>query len=143
MPKSVFTACLTVIVGTLVYSLGRIIEKFYIEPIHDLRRTIAEIAQELIFWANIYTAGGLAKEDVMNEASSTLRRLSSKLRACQNVVPFRGPLCRVTRLPLKDDVFKAARGLIGLSNMVYDGDDTRNSKKRDEIASLLEIDLGD
>jgi len=47
------TVFLTVFAGVTTYVLGQLILKFLIEPVHELKRTIGEIAHSLVEHANV------------------------------------------------------------------------------------------
>jgi hypothetical protein len=53
MPN-VGTAALTIIGGVLVYVLGKIAERAFIEPINDYRRLVMAIAAALAMYANYW-----------------------------------------------------------------------------------------
>lgn len=51
--KILLTSFLTVTSGVLVLAIGKIIEKFVIEPLHEQKKLIADIANALILYANV------------------------------------------------------------------------------------------
>jgi len=143
--KIVLTSALTITGGILVITIGRIIEKFVIEPIHALRRTIGETANSLIFYANIY--GNPSKEtpeerEINEEVQKALRRLAAQLMARSNAVP-RLRVCQFKILiPSHGSVKEAAGKLISISNYfrTRNANDERIIKMRKEIEKLLRID---
>ena len=52
--KILLTSFLTVFSGTVVFVAGQNVSRFFIEPIHEQRRLIGEIAYVLIFYAPFY-----------------------------------------------------------------------------------------
>lgn len=56
----------TVVSGTLVFVVGQIILKFIIEPIHKQKEIIGEIADALIYYANLYTHPVFKDSEMMN-----------------------------------------------------------------------------
>ena len=47
-----------VLSGTLVFVFGQILQKFFLEPIKDYKKTIGRIDNKLKFYANILTNTG-------------------------------------------------------------------------------------
>ncbi len=62
------TASITILGGFIVFVLGQIVVKFFIEPIHEQSKTIGEIAYSLIFYANLYSNPGNSFPDERKEA---------------------------------------------------------------------------
>ncbi|MCJ7635467.1 hypothetical protein MUP77_24145, partial [Candidatus Bathyarchaeota archaeon] len=56
--KIVLTSSLTIFGGIVVLTMGQIITKFFIEPIHEQFRLIGEINDSLIYYANVYCNAG-------------------------------------------------------------------------------------
>lgn len=55
MTPEVTTAALTISGSVLVLVTGQLIVRFVIDPIHDQKRHLGEIANALIFYANLYS----------------------------------------------------------------------------------------
>ncbi|MBD1847805.1 hypothetical protein H6F89_31355 [Cyanobacteria bacterium FACHB-63] len=110
------TIFLTIISGVVTFVLGQIVLKLLIEPVHDFRRTVADIALALIEYANIYANPGAAGKEVEKQASVDLRKLSSRLHAQMYLIPCYRFTSKVFRLPSRCEVTEVARNLIGLSN---------------------------
>lgn len=113
------TIFLTILSGAITFVLGQLTLKLLIEPIHDFRRTIADIALSLIEYANIYANPGVAGSEVEKQASAELRRLSSRLNAQMYLIPCYRSTSKIFRLPLRDKVVEATSNLIGLSNSMF------------------------
>ncbi|MCI0439395.1 MAG: hypothetical protein L0177_09720 [Chloroflexi bacterium] len=77
----------TIVAGVLVFVIGQAILKFVLEPLQEFRRTVSEIAHALIEYANVYGNPGLGDEQKLKDASSALRRLSSKLHSQMYLTP--------------------------------------------------------
>ena len=52
------TIALTIISGLALLVLGQIIIRSFIEPVYEVRKMRGEIAEALIFYANLYTNPG-------------------------------------------------------------------------------------
>ena len=107
---------ITIIAGVSVFVLGQILLKLLIDPIHELKRSIAEIAHTLIEHANIYANPGTYETEKEMEISSQFRRLSSQLNAGMYLIPYYKAISRIFGLPSVENINKASKKLIGLSN---------------------------
>ena len=137
--KIVLTSSLTILGGILVFVVGRIIERFSIEPIHEQLRLTGEIADSLIFYANLYSSPGIGNPEKMGEASKVLRQQASQLMARTHVIPWYKLWQLLRIVPKHTDVIEASRNLIGLSNSIHQGDPMVNNDRRKEIEKRLRI----
>jgi hypothetical protein len=99
--------------------LGQLIIKLLVDPVHDFRRTVADIALALIEYANVYANPGVAGSEVEKKVSEELRRLSSRLNSQMYLIPCYRITAKIFGLPLREKVVDAASNLIGLSNGVF------------------------
>ena len=138
----------TVLSGVSVFVIGQLLVKFAIEPIHDYRKLCGEIADALIFYANVsarYTDTGMSKE-MLDEAQCTYRRLAGQLYARAHVIRLYPIWSFVRLVPRRKDLAKASSNLIGLSNNVFDlsNDASKDKGKyRDDIRKYLDLETGE
>jgi hypothetical protein len=111
---------LAVGVGVAIFVLGQVLLRFFLEPMQEQRRIIGEIASALVYLANIHnldrvTAEGykLQYPEEPADASRTLRRLASNLRATLETVPFYNFWARLRFVRKRADVLAAMSGLVG------------------------------
>ena len=142
--KIVLTSSFTVLGGILVFVVGRIIEKFAIEPIHEQSKLIGEIADSLIFYADLYSNPGSGQREQMDEAKKVLREQASQLIARNNMIPCYKfwRYLSLGHLPKRADIIEARKNLIGLSNSIHRGDPYANERRREEIEKRLGIKTG-
>jgi hypothetical protein len=140
------TVFFTVLAGFLTFVLGQLAIKLFVEPIHEFRRVIADIAFALNEYANIYCNPGNTGDERESErerkVSSELRALSSRLNAQMYIVPAFDITVNLFRLPSRQNVDVAATHLIGLSNSVYktsDGFADKNMIRAQRICDALGI----
>lgn len=113
MDKTIFY---TILAGAGTFVTGQIILKLVIDPVQEFKRTISDIAHSFIMHANIYGNPGMAGSEKEQEVSNEMRQFSSKLNAYMHLIPFY-PITRfIFGLPSKDNVIKASKRLISLSN---------------------------
>ena len=113
------TVFLTVFSGVLTFVLGQLVLKLVIEPVHEFKKAIADIALALIEYANIYSNPGVAGEEIEKKVSEQLRKLASRINAQIYLIPLYGITARLFGLPSRQKVLAAASDLIGLSNGVF------------------------
>ncbi len=71
LTKIVLTSVFTILGGVFVYVAGQLLTRFFIDPYHEYRKCVGEIADALIFYANIYSNPGLSTRERMDETSKT------------------------------------------------------------------------
>ncbi|MFC2066797.1 hypothetical protein ACFLUO_07090 [Chloroflexota bacterium] len=139
--KIILTSIATITGGIIVYTVGHLLVALFIEPIHRLRSLIGEIADSLVFYADVYSNPGCGQKERMDEASEVLRRQASQLRARAYSIPWYS-LWSLPRLVRESaEIEDASAELIGLSNSIHNSryDGVRNSEKREIIEKLLGI----
>jgi len=138
MGPALITAVLTIIGGVIIYVTGQIISKFFIDPYHEYRKTVGEIVSTLVYYANV---SARTKEDRQHEASSAFRQKAARLLASTEQIPLYDWLARRRwiRLPPRESVDNAFRGLIGLSNAVYGNDWEHIDSHRKKIVDSLRL----
>ena len=108
------TVFLTIVTGVVTFVLGQIIVKLLIDPVQEMKRTIGQISHSLIENANVIQNPGVPKEDMINETSQHLRKLSSQLEAHIYLIPAYGFTSKLFCLPSRNSILKAARALMGV-----------------------------
>jgi len=119
IPESVAAALLTVFIGVVVYALGQIFSNFVIEPIHKQDEIRGEIADSLVFYADVYSNPKSSTMEERERASRDLRQKATLLTSRTYVIRGYRFLSWVGVVPKKEDVFGACRNLIALSNSVF------------------------
>jgi len=133
------TAILTIVVGVIVYFLGRLFVALFVDPIRSLRSLIGEIAESLVFYANVYCNPGVAPRTKSDEASEALRHQAGQLKARAYEITWY-PLWELLKIVRKKtEIEEASAELIALSNSVHSGQPRENSEKREMVEKLLGI----
>lgn len=131
---------ITVISGVFIFVIGQIIIKFIIEPIHQLKLLFGEIADDLIFYADIYSNPGIADPIEARKGSDKIRKDASTLNARLQAIPFYLTWHKLNWLPSIKDVTDANVRLIQVSNSFFKGGDPlRTGDSVDKIKTLLRI----
>lgn len=131
--------------GLTVFIIGQLLAKFFIEPVHELRKTVGEVRFNLAFHApTIHTPIGRSKE-VSDKARDALLKNSCDLIADLHAIPGYW----VTRflafgvLPCRKAIEDASVQLRGLSTYVHETGEKANpsleviQKRVDRIEKLL------
>jgi hypothetical protein len=140
------TVFLTVLSGVITYVLGQLVLRLIIEPVQELRRTIGVISHALIERANVIQNPGIPTNEVMDETSRELRKLSSQLQSHLYLVPIYRITAWVFRLPPAERIRAASSNLIGLSNSVFQARESIykiNSKRVETVCDSLGIYMAD
>lgn len=98
---------------------------------------MGEIADALVYYANVYTAPGGTRAELMDEASRIFRQKASLLRVRAHTLPCYRCFAWLGLVPQWESILKVSGNLIGLSNSVHQGDADSNEKRRDEITQIL------
>ncbi len=131
MPN-VGTAALTIIGSVLVYVLGKIIERAFIEPLNDYRRLVMAIAGALAMHANYWgdtsateTLSSYGTRDepwrvelskAVSEASRDLRAKATQLGAYALTIPWYRLWSLLRFVPKRGDLLLASSELVGMAN---------------------------
>lgn len=116
LATSIVAAVITIIIGVLTLVFGQIVIKFVIEPIQRQQELIGKIAHNLIYYADIWSNPGFASKENHEEPSKIFRQQSSELRALTNLIKGYHYFSGLGLVPSFENVDKAAKNLIGLSN---------------------------
>lgn len=107
-----------VLAGVLIFVLGQLILKLFIEPVQQFKKTMAEIAHTSVRYSYaIHNADSLPTE-LRDEVFDKLRHLSGQLYADMELIPlFPYPVVRwVFQLPHRAQVYQTAQHLIAVGN---------------------------
>lgn len=140
--KIVLTSAFTILGGTIVFAFSQVLSKFIIEPIHEQKKLIAEINDALIFYANIFQLHKASdgENEKADKAKEVIRSLSSRLRAKTAIIPWYTIWQKMGLIISSQNIDKAARALMGLSNSVYDTNSHKNvNRYRRAISEALNI----
>ncbi len=143
--KILWTSGLTVVGGVFVFVIGRIIERFIIETIYDLKTTRKEIQYSLRLYGPQIHNPGIGNPEELSEVSEKLRDLGARLPVKIHAIPYYR-LFRTFRLvPQSDKLYKVANNMVELSNTVraHPNEELQgkfpehNRKLMDEINQLM------
>ena len=126
----------TVLTGTLVIALGKIIESLCVQPYISYQKVIGEITYQLVFYAQAYSSR-MMKKEAHQEASDKFRVSAARLQTYYNSIAW----MRLWFTPSRNEVDKATASLIGLSNGTPPRDDEAigNTRRVDSIRKMLKI----
>lgn len=139
--KIIWTALATLIGGIIIYVVGRSVEKFVLEPLQDYRKTVANISDTLIYYANIYSNANVANKEAKEEASKALRKLASELSAKTHQVVFYKIIAKIKWIPTYKNSMDAVGTLIGFSNSIWHSNFEEIEGRRKKVEKLLNINM--
>ena len=133
------TFVLTIIGGVLIFVIGQLLLKVFINPIQELRSIKGSIIDSLIYYDKFYSNPGMIAQDNAKKMSHTLSKLGSELMAKTNVLPWYRFWSLLRVVHKLSDISEAHRNLIGLSNGLYAGDAHDNRKCVNKIKEALHL----
>jgi len=122
----------TVISGVLIFTIGQIIQRFFLKPIQKYKATIGKIDNKLKFYANVIANPGTWSKENTLQCLNKLRQLSCDLETTYKQLLFKR----------KDRTIKiadSASRLIRLSNSLGPGN---NFIHNDEDVEKIRENLG-
>ena len=133
----------TILAGVSVYVLGQSILKLFIEPIQELRKEIQLVISDCTYYEHIVLNMQHINEELIKEASRSLRKRAAELKSKASIVPFLNCFAKCNIVPTQQDISHISAKLIGLSNVTTkDGDFKSNGANYGrlvEIEALLKI----
>ena len=135
--KIVLTACTTLIGGTALLLLSKI----FVEPIHELKKIIGEIAAYVFKSHNLLTDVADPDQGELKNTTEKLQELAAKFRASINTVPWFPIFVKIKLLPPKKDLLKAAGVLSKISYAPYESDKGKISEQIEELYRLLKFNM--
>lgn len=143
--SDLFNASITALFAVVVFVIGQLIEKMFIAPIQEQKKTIGKILYVLTFHANMVPFRNKEKKltnfNDLKKASSELRELAANLRAVTYSIPLYRWLNNAKLVPKDSDIKEVSRCLIGWSNSIYDDTPRDRHEFRKKIAELLGVEL--
>lgn len=152
-----------IITGVIVFTLGQILVRFFLEPLHEFKKTLAEIHQTLLFHANNYGQQYKFFDDYildpnipdfqrneriqshknwnehLNKAQDETRTAAAKLIGRAGAIPFYSIFAMLKLTPTESEILEAKHILIGLSNAFPGSDPLKTSNKADQLAKILKL----
>ena len=114
-PQALTTAGLGLVGGGVLLAFG----KRLLDPLQQMRATIADVGRALIQYANATGSPGTIKEGISDKAAEDFRRLAAVLQRDIILIPCYRQTRWVYRLPTYGDAQEAIKQLIGLSNSLH------------------------
>ena len=137
--KIVLTSGLTITGGILVFALSQLIQRFFLEPVHEQAKAIGEVRFGLMYYASRYVNPGSGKLEDLSSVSDAVPRSASQLHATTNAIHWYGLFDRLRLVPIRQNVDEAVGDLIRLSNSIHTGNGRENKQDADHIRKLLEV----
>lgn len=118
------TASLTLIGGVLLFSATKVLSDFFLEPLKKRRELLGEIADALIYYANLYAnpiplSRDEPKDSPHKLASDRMRQLSTLLLSRTYMIPAYNFLEQLGLVIPGKEVDQAASQLMLIANSFY------------------------
>lgn len=113
------TTFLTIVSGFTIFILGQIFLKMVIDPVAELKRTIANIRFNMIKSAYITHNSDVTSKEILLATHHELRALSAELHSRVSLIPLYRFWRFIFFLPERSKVYAAATNLIAISNWLF------------------------
>jgi hypothetical protein len=154
-----------IISGVLVFIIGEIIVRFFLNPLYKFKEIKGEIASTLLFHANNYGREiiridfkvNLQPEselqenekikspekinDELKQARKETRSVAAKLISSAESIPFYKIMAGMKIVPTKKNISSSKSNLIWLSNSFIGGKEVESIERSKNICSLLSIEF--
>ncbi|MDP5239954.1 hypothetical protein Q9Q94_10440 [Uliginosibacterium sp. 31-16] len=124
----------TVISGTCVFIFGQLVLKLLIEPVHQLKRTLADISHTFVVHADLLCNIDVISTEQKDELRSRLRTLCGQIHSDMALIPCYSIVRWIFFLPQKDNLYAGAQNLIGIGNHLY----AKNASWFEHITKLID-----
>ncbi|MFA6051053.1 MAG: hypothetical protein WC762_00510 [Methylobacter sp.] len=138
LEKIFVTSAVTIGGGLFLYVTGQLLSKFFIEPIHELKKAIGEVRFNLAFHAPVIHTPFSRNPERSQKAYEALMKSSCDLLSRVNGIPFYSCFSSLSRgfLPSKQAIVDSARQLRALTTYVHETDAEANDSL-DTITKLV------
>ncbi|MGO8990456.1 MAG: hypothetical protein ACLQGU_02520 [bacterium] len=113
------TTLLTVVSGALVFIIGQIAIKFFLDPINEQSKVMRQIISSMIFHGDLISNPGPEPADKRMQLCELLRHQAGDLSASTNGIPWYNFWESIGLVPKRDRILSVCSALIGLSNSVF------------------------
>jgi hypothetical protein len=139
--KIILTASATLLGGVALLIVTQVLTRFIVDPLVDFRRLLGRVSYTLILHGNVLFNLSRMPPDKGTRSTDAVRDLASELNAFAAAVPLYKYLAILCLVPPAENVRKAARELIGLSNVTAAIPVPEIQRHYDHIAHLLSISI--
>jgi hypothetical protein len=116
---------LTVISGVFIFVIGQAILKLIIEPVQEVKKTLAKIQIDQFLLGHIAHNSETFDQNDLDKVFNAYREYSGTLIAHTTLIPFYKNIAKITGLPSKDKMIGASRNLVKLSNWINSSSDVK------------------
>ena len=106
--------------GVLIYVLGQIASRFFLDPLSEFREVRSRVALTLPLYADLLSNPDQDGLERRREASRELWSLAIELAAKWEVIPLRDAWSALRLIPDRSDIVEAKRCIVGLSRGLWD-----------------------
>ncbi|MGA3027795.1 MAG: hypothetical protein ABSF98_23810 [Bryobacteraceae bacterium] len=133
------TSTLTVAGGLVVYGATQLAQRFWLDPVTEAMKALGRASYVFVYYADVYRAPGIVREELTAEASKELRMCGAELKASLTAVRSYWAFRMLRQLPPRDSMERVASLFIGLSNAKMKEDARDARKEADELKTLLGV----
>jgi hypothetical protein len=122
-----------------VFVFGQATQRFFFDPISEMRKVIGRIGHDLVFYRNTFSSPPNVSDEKWAEATSAYRAHASALRSLPLAIPFYDWAAKIASLPSRHETLEASKALIGISNMSRNPSGDEFTWKNDQFKIIHSI----
>ena len=130
---------ITIFAGVMVFVLGQFILKLVLEPIQELKKTLALVQEDMVFYANKLTNPKSVNIEQEEEIRNRLRRYASSLIGTISIIPYYAWWSKMQLVPEKSIILEVKSNLVGLSNSIGPKENVSPKDNYEEIEKIKEL----
>jgi hypothetical protein len=130
-----FKIALTAVAGILVFVVGQIIQKLFIEPIQEQRKSIGEVLYVLDYYCELTFTEGTDLETT-KDASKYLRRATSDLYRNTATIPWYGFFAAIKMVPKRKIIESIQKEVSALTREI---NNDKLTEAHEKVKSELKI----
>lgn len=143
LDKALLTSGLTIFGGVFIFCISQFIQKFLLEPVQELNKTIGEISFRLDYYANIFPSSNQnLNEDQQKQlliVFNSLRESSCRLQANAWAIWWYDFFECIRFIPLRSNIVKSKGKLIYISNTTSETERAERMERRKQIEEVKQL----
>lgn len=121
--QSIFlTSGLTIVGGILVFVAGQVISRFFIDPIHEQKQIIGQVADALIYYSEVYQNPNDKTIERRLIVANKFRQLATLMESKTHVVAWYGLFTMLGAVRPQGSIEVASKELIRIAQSLQSGE---------------------
>ncbi len=139
LQQVLLTFLLTVLGGAALLVVGQVIIRFYVDPLIEQKKAIAQVHNALRFYSNIITSPGVVDQEQRSELTSVLRQTSVSLQVSTHSIPTYRVFEALHLVPTLSQIRVASTEIMALSISLRQGEELANLDRIQSVLARLRL----